>query len=82
MIVIVDNKRPTGTGESLSGAKAFFINEAMIEDWDSIERHKDFQRLNPAEQADIRDQFCVSVQRFKALWSTRFYLPRSLPQTW
>ncbi|MBJ6724451.1 hypothetical protein [Geomesophilobacter sediminis] len=73
MIVIVDPKRPTGAGESLSGAKAFFINPAVAENWPAIERHPDFQELAPAEKEDVKLKLPVSVQRYKAIWFTRFY---------
>jgi hypothetical protein len=77
MVVIVDNKRPTGVGESLSGAKAFYVSAAMIEDWHAVEQHPEFRRLDADEREDVKYKFPVSAQRYKAIWSTRFVFPRS-----
>lgn len=73
MIVLVDNKRPTGIGESLSGAKAFFINASQISDWHNIEENPEYQHLDTDEQLSVKVNFPLSVQRFKAIWSTHFY---------
>lgn len=73
MIVIIDNKRPTGLGESLSGAKAFYIDAALAEDWKGVECHPDFQQLDYADRMEVKSKFPVSAQRYKAIWSTHFY---------
>ncbi len=73
MIVIVDNKRSTGVGESLSGAKAFYIDAAMVEDWKAVEGHREFRGLDCNERMDVKIKFPVCAKRYKALWSTRFY---------
>ena len=73
MIVIVDNKRSTGVGESLSGAKAFYINAALAEDWKAVESHPDFRHLDYAERMDVKSKFPVSAERYKVIWSTHFY---------
>jgi hypothetical protein len=72
MIVFVDERRPTGIGESLSGAVAFYINAALINDWHSVETHPDFQRLDTQDQDDVRAKFprCVEIHRnIKAAFS-------------
>ena len=73
MVVIVDNKRATGVGESLSGAKAFYINAGMAEDWQAVEHHPEFRSLDDAEREDVKCKFPVSAERYKAIWSTHFY---------
>ena len=77
MIVIVDNKRPTGVGESLSGAKAFYLSAGMIEEWQAVDQNPEFQRLDAAEREEVKHKLPVSIERFKAIWSTRFVLTRS-----
>ena len=73
MIVLVDNKRPTGIGESLSGAKAFYISSEDIDDWQIVELHPDYQMLDVQDRLRVEAKFPESVERYKALWSTPFY---------
>jgi hypothetical protein len=73
MVVLIDNMRPTGIGESLSGSKAFFINKSMMEDWQSIEKHPEYLQLQPDERADVKSKYPLSVQIYKIIWSTPFY---------
>jgi hypothetical protein len=72
MIVIVDNKRPTGAGESLSGARAFYINKGMMEDWQAVENHPEYRQLEPGEREIVKTKFPLSVEIYKMIWSTRF----------
>jgi hypothetical protein len=61
MIVLVDKRRTTGIGESLSGDKAFYINANLIDNWYGVEMHPDFQRLSPQEQNEVRTKYSRSV---------------------
>ena len=72
MIIFVDDRRPTGLGESLSGAVAFYINSALIDDWHKVETHPEFQRLNPQDQEIVRSKFPRSVQIHQAIKNACF----------
>ena len=61
MIVIIDDRRPTGIGESVSGAKAFYINSTLIDDWYRVETHPNFQRLGPQDKDAVRENFPRSL---------------------
>jgi len=73
MIVFVDDRRPTGLGESLSGAEAFYISSTLIDDWHSVERHPEFQRLDPLDQEAVRSKFPRSVQIHHAIKNACFF---------
>lgn len=73
MLVFVHDRLPTGIGESLSGAKAFYINSSQMEDWQNVERHPEFRRLDPADQEAIRSEFPRSVQIHRILKKTSFH---------
>ena len=69
MIVFIDDRRPTGIGESLSGAKAFYINSSLCNNWYSVEVHPEFQCLDPQDQESIKAAFprCLMIhQNIKA----------------
>jgi hypothetical protein len=70
LLVFVDPKRPTGTGESISGSAAFFINAAISEEWHVVEQHPAFTQLCPEHQEIVRKKFPVCVERYKAIYFT------------
>jgi len=72
MIVIVDTRRPTGIGESLSGNPAFYINADCLDDWETVEHHPDYLSLDPNDQRDVRSKFPLAVERHHVIWSARF----------
>jgi len=72
MIVIVDTRRPTGIGESLSGNPAFYINADCMDDWQTVENNPDYLTLDSDEQQDVRNKFPLAVERHRVIWSARF----------
>lgn len=72
MIVIVDTRRPTGIGESLSGNPAFYINADCLDDWQTVENNPDYLTLAPDDQRDVRSKFPLAVERHRVIWSARF----------
>ena len=67
MLVYIDPRRPTGIGESLSGAPAFYIHVTTLNRWAEIEQHPAFLALPPAEQQIIRDKFPICLERYRFL---------------
>ena len=73
MVVFVHDRLPTGIGVSLSGAKAFYINSAQIDDWQKVETHPEFRSLDPADQEVVRSEFPRSVEIHRILKNTSFH---------
>lgn len=71
MIVIVDPRRPMGVGESLSGARAFYISVTRHDDWPEVETHPEYRRLHSADQAVVREKFTVSLERYLFLFELK-----------
>ncbi len=72
MIVLIHKSYPTGIGESLSGQKAFFINPTLIDSWNKVETHPEFQRLNTQEQDEVRTKYSRSTLIHRSIESIRF----------
>ncbi|HBG04857.1 MAG: hypothetical protein A2075_11330 [Geobacteraceae bacterium GWC2_58_44] len=70
MVFFIHDRRPTGIGESLSGARAFYINSAQIDDWRSVETHPEFRSLDPEDQETIKAGFPRSVEIHRILKNT------------
>lgn len=73
MVLLIHDRIPTGLGESLFGAKAFFINSSQIDDWSSVESSPEFQNLDPEDQEVIRTAFPRSVQVHRIIQNTNFH---------
>ena len=72
MIVIVDDKRPAGVGTSLSGAREFYITTGMIEAWQAVEDHPEYQKLDAEEREIVRSKYPLSVEIYRMIWAARF----------
>lgn len=73
MVFFIHDRIPTGLGVSLSGATAFYINSSMIDDWQKVETHPEFQSLDPKDQQMIRREFPRSLEIHRIIKNTSFH---------
>lgn len=71
LIVLIDPKKPTGVGESLSGDKAFFINITEHEEWQYVENDPSYKALSAEERQVVRKKFPAVLERYKIISARR-----------
>ena len=70
LIVLIDPRRPTGVGESLSGDKAFYINLLNNEDWPHVEADPAFTELAAEEKRIVRKKYPQVLERYQIISTT------------
>ena len=69
IFVLIDPRRPTGLGESISGEKAFFVNVLQDEYLPHVESEPAFKQLTAEEKEIVRKIFPDVLERFRIITS-------------